>query len=150
MKLKDGPPGTETKQHHTLVRDLFGSSHLQDKEATMTARPKPRIAAVTPISDAVAPDGIQNGHIKVEIIYDEVGGRDRVRIEVETEPPERPYLPNILREMAAIDIYPVDKERRLEAHKRKVWSNRIITLSAAVVTAIVLIVLVAVFMVPVG
>ncbi len=117
----------------------------------MTARPKPRIAAVTPLVDAVPSASAQDGHIKVEIMYDELEGRDRVRIEVETETPERPYLPTILREMALLDIYPNDVKKSGRAQRRRARNNLILATSAtvmltAVITSIVVIVLLAAFM----
>lgn len=117
----------------------------------MTARPQPRIAAVTPLVDTVPSAGAQDGHIKVEIMYDEIEGRDRVRIEVETETPERPYLPTILREMAMLDIYPRDAKRLDRVQKRRAKRNLVLATSAtvmltAIITAVVVIVLLAAFM----
>ena len=117
----------------------------------MTARPEPRIAAVTPLAETVPSAAAQDGHIKVEIMYDELEGRDRVHIEVETETPERPYLPTILREMALLNIYPRDEKQRDRVQRRKAKKNLVLALSTtvmvtAVITAMVVVVLFAAFM----
>ncbi len=121
----------------------------------MSARPKPRIAAVTPLRETLRAQeqdlDHQDGHIKVEIMYDEIESRDRVHIEIDTEPPERPYLANILRDVAEVDVFPRDPKKqarvqRKKAKSRLIWTTGVAIMITAITTSILVITLLALFM----
>jgi len=153
MNTTGGPPVGIASSHRSSVQDLFSRHHLRSKEASMSARPKPRIAAVKPFSQTLLAHDRddQDGHIKVEIMYDEISERYRVHIEIDTEPPERPYLANILRDVAEVDVFPRDPEKHVEVRRRRTKDQLILTIGAtimltAMATSVVVVVLLAAFM----